>query len=281
MKTHTLDQLIELIQPKTALASKVPLDMRQFSSHYNRTTLEQAMPPPGKHKWLNGAEEMRSKKDYEEFYYSINDMGFRDAYPGPDQSNILAFFGCSFTFGEGLPSKKNFPYMLAHKTGQQMLNLGMPGTGAHRIYLTMLAASNIWNIDTAVVTFPNYSRFHYVDNAGNLLSIIPPHPIEPKDVNKVRLSLLKSFSDSYFISQTRDAVQSIILLAKLKGIKLILGSWDMHTRTMIKKCFNYEPANYIPNTKSETARDNIHPGPTAARDYTKELTKFIKENRYV
>lgn len=279
--SYTMDRLIDTIAPKTALTAKTPYDMRQFASHYNRTTLEQAMPGPGIHKWLNDAEEMRSKKDYEEFSYTINDMGFRDHYPDPKESNILAFFGCSFTFGEGLPSKKNFPFLLSHQTEMKMLNLGMPGTGAHRIYLTMLAASNIWNIDTAVVTLPNYARFHYVDSTGNFASILPPHPIEPAEIDKVRISILKTFSEPYLLAQARDAVQSIILLAKLKGIKLILGSWDMHTRYMINKCFGYETANYVPNIKLETARDNIHPGPKAAMYYKQDLMKRIREKRYV
>jgi len=280
IKMSNVFNIINNMKPKTALLSKVPIDMRQFSSYYNNTKLEQEMPPPGVHKWLNSSEKLRSKKEYEDFSYTINDIGFRDEYPEAKKS-VLGFFGCSFTFGEGLPSEKNFPRLLSNDLNMPMLNLGMPGTGAHRIYLTMVAASNIWNIDTAIVTLPNFSRFHYVDNNGNFTSIVPPHPIQPQEVEKVRRSIVKTFSENYLMSQTRDAVQNIIILAKLKGIKLILGSWDMSNCLMIKECFKYESINYKYNLRLETARDNIHPGPQAALQYMNEIKKFIEKNQYV
>ncbi len=277
-----IDQtILQELSNRSPLLASTPADMLYYSNLHNRANLEMAFPGVGTFKYLNKAEEDRSKKEYKEFSYEINDMGFRGKYPNQDTKNILGFFGCSITFGEGLPEEDNFPYHLGNYYNSPILNLGMCGAGARRIALIFQAATRIWDIETAVITLPDWGRFNYVDRENNLLSILPPHRHGSEECEKVRNSLIKHFSDQFLMSETKDAISFIVSIAKEKNIKLILGSWELGTREITKAILNYEAAPFIYQVSVETARDNVHPGPIACSNYTETIKHYIDNKKYV
>lgn len=62
--------------------------------------------------------------------YKINRLGFRgQVYENPD---ILAF-GCSITFGLGIPELGRWPEILSNKTNKDITNLGNPGASIKTI----------------------------------------------------------------------------------------------------------------------------------------------------
>lgn len=278
MITNTI---LQEISKRSPLMATKPADMLYYSSLYNKAGLEMGFPGVGTFKYLNQAEEDRSKKNYKEFSYVVNDIGFRGTYPNSNKKGIMGFFGCSFTFGEGLPEEDNFPYQLSKHYGKDCLNLGMCGAGAHRIALIFQAATRIWNIETAVITLPNWGRFNYVDRENNIMSIIPPHRHSSIEGEAVRLSLVNHFSDQYLMSATKDAASFIVSIAKEKNIKLILGSWDGETQNILRAGLNYGSAVFLYDPRVETARDNCHPGPTACKNYTNTIKHYIDNKKYV
>lgn len=46
----------------------------------------------------------------------------------------LVFFGCSFTFGQGLDDTMSLPYQTGKATGLPAVNLGVTGYGIHQVY---------------------------------------------------------------------------------------------------------------------------------------------------
>jgi hypothetical protein len=54
----------------------------------------------------------------------------------PPGSGCVWFFGCSFTFGQGVEDNETLPYRLSVLTGRRMINFATPAYGAHH----MLAA---------------------------------------------------------------------------------------------------------------------------------------------
>lgn len=274
---HNLDRLAR-INPRNA---SHPSDMYYYSNLYNKSTLEMGFPGTGNFKYLNSAEESRSKKDYKEFKYHINDIGFRDIYPSTADKNIMGFFGCSFTFGEGLPSEDNFPYIVSQHFNKSCLNLGMPGASCKRIAKIFNAATEIWEIETAVVTLPNWARFHYVMSDGLISSIALPHYHGIPESEKVRKVLLKRFSDQHIFSMIEDDVNQILLIAKQKNINIVFGAWTDETRQLIENATSYVPIQYLYNYKIESARDNCHPGPISASKYASKLINTIEAKNYV
>lgn len=70
-----------------------------------------------------------------EISYKENSEGFR-LYDKAGGSNIIACFGCSNTYGVGLPDSETWPYLLWKKLGQDaytVYNIGSPGASNDRI----------------------------------------------------------------------------------------------------------------------------------------------------
>ena len=266
--------------------AKLPSDLLPYSNYFNNYVDQGVTPEPGVHKFLNVAEDERSDPNYKLFDYYINDIGFRDPYPISD-SKVFGFFGCSMTFGEGLASEDNFPAVLANKFNIPCLNLGLPGIGAHRVAQIFAAAANVWTIDTALVTLPNWARFHYVDSHNDVKSIDLPYSTKDRECELVRMSMLREFSDQYMLSASKDAINYIITVAKLKNIKLILTSWDPDVSRMIEYTTGYSAPHYnlwepgAPRVPGDHARDGTHPGVNIINRYVDKITTCIKDGHYV
>jgi len=279
--------MLESLRRRSPVAAKEPSDLKYYSNYYNGNTDQGYMPETGIHKFLNKNEQAQSNPDYKDFNYCINDIGFRDQYPTADEKNLFAFFGCSMTLGEGLPTEDNFPYLVSKHYNKQHLNFGLPGVGAYRIALIFAAAVNVWDIETAVVTFPNWARFHYVDSNNNMKLIHLPYSIDNKECETVRQDILADFSDQYMLSATKDAINYITMIAKLKNINLILSAWDPDVSRMIETITGYDVPRYNlwdpfkQKQAGDFARDNIHPGTNLVNTYVEKLKETIKNKNYV
>jgi hypothetical protein len=279
--------MLESLRVRSTITAKVPSDLKYYSNYYNGNTDQGYMPEHGIHKFLNKNEQAQSNLNYKDFSYYINDIGFRDQYPSRDTKKLFAFFGCSMTLGEGLPTEDNFPHLVSQHFNKQHLNFGLPGIGAYRIALIFAAAVNVWDIETAVVTFPNWARFHYVDSTNNMKLIHLPYSIDNKECETVRHAILKDFSDQYMLSATKDAINYITMIAKLKNINLILSAWDPDVSRMIETITGYEVPKYNlwdpfkQKQQGDFARDNIHPGTTLVNNYVEKLKNTIQRKNYV
>jgi hypothetical protein len=279
--------MLESFRHRSPITAKEPSDLKYYSNYYNGNTDQGYMPGPGTHKFLNKNEQSQSNPNYKEFSYYINDIGFRDHYPAKDTKSLFGFFGCSMTLGEGLPTEDNFPYLVSKQFNKQHLNFGLPGVGAYRIALIFAAAANVWDMDTAVITFPNWARFHYVDTKNNMKLIHLPYPIDNEECESVRHDILNDFSDQYMLSATKDAINYIVMVAKLKNINLVLSAWDPDVSRMIETITGYNVPRYNLWTPSEPtrdgdfARDKIHPGTNLVNLYAEKLKQTIQEKNYV
>jgi hypothetical protein len=272
---------------RSPVVAKNPEDMKYYANYYNVSDDQGHMPAPGTHKFLNKNEQSQSDPGYKDFSYTINELGFRDNYPAPTTNNVFGFFGCSATLGEGLPTEDNFPHRVSTHFNKEHLNFGQPGIGAYRIALIFAAASNIWNMETAVITFPNWARFHYVDTTNNMKLIHLPYPINNLECEKVRNDILTDFSDQFMLSQTKDAINYIVTVAKLKNINLILSAWDPDVSRIIENILEYQVPRFNlwkPSEKKrpgDFARDRIHPGINLVNTYVDKLITTINDKNYV
>ena len=67
--------------------------------------------------------------------YTILETGWRITPSNPDAKYAVVFFGCSFTYGEGLDDEESMPYKLGDILGKdyQVFNYAYTGYGAHQM----------------------------------------------------------------------------------------------------------------------------------------------------
>jgi hypothetical protein len=260
-------KILQELEYRSPLLAKVPSDMFYYTNYYNNLSRSGkiSIPKEGYYKYADGDEETNTVDTAHNFSYYMNDIGFRDPYPSVTETNILGFFGCSFTFGIGVPTEDSFYYQLSKYNNQPYLNLGDPSASAKKISLIFAAAANIWPMKDAVITLPTWSRFTYVDKLNNFIAIVASDPpYEGEETENVRTALFKNFSDQFFYSEIKEAITLIVTTAKLHNIKLTLGSWDLETTELVRRSTGL---NCIHWAKSDVGRDKIHPGPKSHFEY--------------
>ncbi len=276
---HTLDRLMAL----NPLAVTKPQDLRAWS---NATNWEPNQFPQteGWHKWLNQIEVGMSNPGWPDFSYYINDIGFRDRYPKTKSKRVVGFFGCSFTFGQGLPTQETFPYLIAQDLGLPYLNLGMCGFGHHMIAQTFLAAVQLWNLEYAVITFPNIERFNYVTTEDLVWPVHPHNDHQTEEHRNVHRAVWKYFSPNNHLHQFKDSVVHIIQTARQYGVKLLFGTWGgAMPGNIIKRLTDYDLTYFVYsfNDGKDLSRDRAHPGKMQHIDYALKISKRIQQNEFV
>jgi len=91
--------------------------------------------PIPRHIWSHCVKKYGSTEVYDATYTSL-DSGWRvTPQRGDTADTAVVFFGCSFTFGEGLKDSEAFPYRVGQLLGDryQVFNLGFSGYGAHQM----------------------------------------------------------------------------------------------------------------------------------------------------
>jgi hypothetical protein len=65
--------------------------------------------------------------------YTIDEFGFREMPVIPGARDTVYFFGCSFTFGEGVNDADAFPYRYSLLSGRRVRDFGVHGYGPHQM----------------------------------------------------------------------------------------------------------------------------------------------------
>lgn len=224
----------------------------------------------------------KDKWQYEDFDYKLSSLGFRgDEIP---HEVDLAAFGCSYTFGIGLPENKLWHRLLSESS----YNFGQPGASITAIADIFHILSNHVKMNRAIFLLPNYMRdLMALESRGqiNLWSLMPSTPdINLKYPDIIQEAHYKYTPDSEFIRKMKDSVYLIEHVAKNKNIKLFFSSWDGPTYEMLTNMnFNHAtvidkwtwPKWTLPSEvvfTKDLARDMLHPG-MAHHKYWSELIK--------
>lgn len=275
--------ILKELSRRSPCTVKCPQDLFYYTSYYNRLlrTSDNNISPPISGHYTHISEEEKSWDtfNFPPFQYYINDIGFRESYPNTEETNILSFFGCSFTFGFGLPTRHTFYKKVAGDL--PFLNLADPSATTQKISLIFSAASNIWKIKTAIIILPPWSRFSYVDKVNNFISIVASDsPYPSNEIENIRKALLTNFSDQHMYSCVRNSLTLIVNSAKLKNIDLILGSWDEETIEIIEACTGYK-GPFWDWKFMDKGRDGRHPGIESNKVYADLIKTYLQNRQFV
>ena len=221
--------------------------------------------------------ENKDSWEYEDFDYKLSLLGFRDKNLVDDADfNIdLAVFGCSYTFGIGLPQNAIWYNQLG--SNLTTYNFGQPGASIKAIADIFHIVSSHMKIKKAVFLLPNYTRSMIAfnnpeqrkDNNIEFVHFMPNIPRIPgqfdqyQDIHNIHY---KYTSDAEFIRNMKDEVYLIEQMSKYKNIELFMSSWDEPTYQLLYR-MNLRYATILKQftwpTDSSTkvlARDKMHPG---------------------
>ena len=211
------------------------------------------------------------KWPYEHFNYHINDYGFRGTEYTAEID--MAAFGCSFTFGIGLPENMLWHNLVASKLGTTITNFGVPACSIESIIDIFLIVSKHIKIKKAIFLFPSMSRLQIAKNHPqgelvNYINVIPNYNSTMGEFFGINEDLLyRAIPEEEIYKICRNKIYLLEHIARERGIKLYLSSWEQETYTLLKM-LNLKsiilPQWISPSkefAESDLARDLKHPGP--------------------
>jgi len=216
-----------------------------------------------------GLDEEKYADKFEKFNYKINQYGFREENLS-NQTDAGAF-GCSYTFGQGLPYHALWHQIIAQHKNKRIMNFGVPGSSIQSIIDIFCIVTQHVKMNYAFILLPSYNRFQiaktYKSDRINLLSCIPSHRGVYNSLCGVDESdFYKITPDEEFVKNTKNSLYLAEHLSKLRNIKLLISSWDRKTHNILSN-MNFSSNISImpewttpPELVSDKARDNRHPG---------------------
>lgn len=205
-----------------------------------------------------------------DWQYKINKYNFRESWDFQSNNKKIGFFGCSFTFGEGVNYNYTFCNLVAKKLNLNPFNFGVGGSSVHRITITFSAVIKLIKLNYAVFTLPNWRRQMHVKSNGKIVNLIPHWPdSEFVNLNKT----LTELEEDYYIVQTISFLSWINDLSKANQIKIILSSWDSELNELCKTLYPDLTINKF--CILDKARDNSHPGIKSHENYANQIINAI------
>jgi hypothetical protein len=211
------------------------------------------------------------KWPYEHFNYSINDYGFRGGeYP---KELDFAAFGCSFTFGIGLPEHMLWHNIIAKKLSFTNANFGLPASSIESIIDVFLIMTKHIKIKNAAILLPPMSRLqiakkHPEGDLINYINIIPNYNLTVGDLFKINQELIyRAIPEEEIYKICRNKLYLLDHIAQERGIKVYISSWEQSTYDLLKQLDlkSVILPQWISTSKefaeSDLARDRKHPGP--------------------
>lgn len=211
---------------------------------------------------------------YPNFSYTFNNLGFRYS-PIKYESDIGAF-GCSYTFGQSLPSEFLWHSKLSEYTGLSVLNFGVAGVGIEHIVDIFCIVAKFIKLKKAIFLLPHYSRIHY----GELVNDTPT-VVNALHYQKQYRNLFRGISNEEFHRRTKIALYRAEHIAKLYNIELYYGTYQYEVHDFLK-LLTFNHAKILPNWltnaefQNDFARDKHHPGPLHHEYWAKRIQPFIE-----
>lgn len=202
-------------------------------------------------------EDRREKNLYDEnsFSYDLNEEYFRCddfEYLKNSPNPKLVVFGCSFTFGIGLPEEEIWPTVLAKKLSEQcgetveIVNLSIPG-GSHRHIDILSNYIDMFDPTYLCVLMPPEHRGIVIDDNGHLRSSYI-HDDTNDPFSKLFVNYAVATPDTCM-------VESIIMEKKMKLIGRL-----MNAQTEVMRASKWLKYEHCGDTRVPYARDCGHPG---------------------
>lgn len=223
---------------------------------------------------------------HDDFEYTINYLGFR--MPAIPKEVDIGVFGCSFTFGIGMPISGLWHTLIGKELNATIANFGIAGLSAVSVLDIFLIVSKHIKIKKAIFLLPSFNRYQLaLTNPTNklvqYLSIIPNHKSKlHEDIFQLDdSSIYKVLPEEQFYKDVRNTTYLAEYIAEQRGIEIYFTSWESESYQVLKNMrFNFAkllPEWYHPEEiGKDLARDLHHPGFKLNNFFANSILPFIK-----
>lgn len=196
-----------------------------------------------------------------------NSMGFNS-----DEFKLnvdVCYYGCSFTYGEGVDRNQRWTDVIDYKQGYSSNNFGIRGVCIDDILSIFVATTKFIKMKKALFLFPDCARqtfpiYLHELKKSKFINIYPGYPTFYTDIAKTWFSL----PDLFYEDKTQSAINLITHIANLNNIDLYFSSWSPTVFKLLPQ--DKRIKNYVPN--DNLGSDGAHPG----SEYHNQLAqKFI------
>lgn len=214
--------------------------------------------------------------------YKINYYNFRDDWNFTNTLDPkIAFFGDSFTFGDGIDAPDTHPKYIQNLINARTYNVGKGGASLERIARIFAVFSKFVKYDIAVFTLPHIYREYFVDDAGFLTDLVP-NTSEKSEHSKYMEQFIH-LHENYQKMKLSLCINYILTVAEFYNIKVLINTWDMPTFDLLKIIAPDRMMKNVfpPTTDILNARDGLHPGPLAQHEYADEIAKELYDRAWI
>ena len=209
------------------------------------------------------------KTDSDPWMYSVNKHGYRGRNWSMNR-NVVAFFGCSITFGIGV--EQDLASVVQKKINTECINMGQPGASALTVLKTLYTFLKYYPVDTAVITLPSLRRVYYPryenynNGRWNYQSLLPNWMNDnQKDIHE---TAFKFFNEDTCAAYLYDYIQMAKTVAAISNTRIIWSSWDRETLDFLKSIVDDQEPLPVGDLSVDIARDNLHPGPKFVENWS-------------
>jgi len=220
-----------------------------------------------------------------DFRYNNNEFGFRG--PGPWPTVDTNYYGCSITYGQGVPWEAVYTNKVDQHFGWTSNNFGISGLGIQEMTNLFLVTSKLTNAKRAVFLFPNLRRYTMAFQQGDEISYSNLNDnIPDRDQDPIRWDLSELYHklpEAHFMDNFKNCVATILYVARLKGMKVYFSSWlEEFIIFLLKEWTKLYDYAAVSNRMDicHKGRDKSHPGILTHDKFARDLIEVIskKEN---
>ena len=234
----------------------------------------------------------------EDVFYNIDRFGLRHTGTNilEDQVDTLVF-GCSFTYGIGIPLEKTWTYSTNTRIPEnRYINLAVPGSSISKITRLLYSIAEYKKPKRIIILLPDYNREEIITekdsnasrkvrNNFETINFVPRYLPENQEVLYYIKRYMNTLTTENNKVGTYKNLQIIKLLTTQLNIDLYITSWCPWTYSTLEKVFDSSqiaPYFEFKNDDKDIlyARDGGHPGLKDNQEFADKLLKFIsdKEN---
>lgn len=256
----------------------------QYTNHFEKGLSEIAV------------EKGNTQISLEEVKYRVSRLGYRLMNPLDTIKRGVGFFGCSITYGIGVPDDILFTNLLQEKVGYPVHNFGIPGASIQKIAKSFVSVNNFYKLEKAIFILPALQRFEHIGEEevkGRKQIFSESYIPSFNPVNASRRDVFEAvygtFHELSFFDEYVKLAALIRTNAALNGTEVHFYTWDYRVQQLVER-FKVEDLTKIklinfPENEDrfqgkpafDFARDGLHPGPRSQKAMYKALLPALEK----